>query len=403
MTARRPKEFRNIARIDITGKKKGRVGTKGWQVNLKMNKITKLFSDSIFGGEKAALKEAQLFRDACERELKYYSSANKNITTLNKITKRNTSGIPGVSRYSDKRPNRNSEGWEAQWVDQDGKHRRKSFSSNKYGETKAKNLAIEHRNKILQNYFRSKIHPLFEPPLNKSIKIWRYMDFTKFVSILDNGGLFFTRIDKFDDLFEGSFSEGNKKWRDIIYSRFEDYRKKNDLDINRNVGEIVRNLRKWVYVSCWHQNDQESAAMWNLYSKTHESICIQTTYEKLRKLLDNSVEIGKVRYADYQKEWIPESHPLAPFFYKRLSFEHEKEIRAVISLADLSNLSLIGIKEEALEKGIWKYLNLNELIERIYIAPESPNWFAQLVENIVKKYGIEKEIIKSHLENEPFF
>ena len=402
MTARRPYELRNIARIDIP-KKKGGGGTKGWQVNLKMNKITKLFSDSIFGGNKAALKEAQLFRDVCERELKYYSSANKNTTSLNKITKRNTSGIPGVSRYIDKRTNRDSEGWEAQWVDQDGKHRRKSFSSNKYGETEAKNLAIEYRNKILQNYFRSKIHPLFEPPSNKSIKIWRYMDFTKFVSILDNGGLFFTRIDKFDDLFEGSFSKGNKRWRDIINSRFEDYRRQNNLDISGNAGEIVRNLRKWVYVSCWHQNDQESAAMWKLYSKTNESVCIQTTYDKLRKLLDNSVEIGKVRYADYQKEWIPESHPLAPFFYKRLSFEHEKEIRAVINLADLSDLSSIGIKKEPIEKGIWKYLNLNQLIERIYIAPNSPNWFAQLVENIVKKYGIEKEIIKSHLENEPFF
>ncbi len=71
------------------------------------------------------------------------------------------------------------------------------------------------------------------------------------------------------------------------------------------------------------------------------------------------------------------------------------------AIDQLSNF--LELKEEPIGKGIWKYINLDRLIERIYIAPETPNWFAQLVENIIKKYEIEAEIIKSHLENEPFY
>ena len=41
------------------------------------------------------------------------------------------------------------------------------------------------------------------------------MDFTKFVSMLDQNGLFFSRIDMFDDLFEGSYSLMNKNIKHI--------------------------------------------------------------------------------------------------------------------------------------------------------------------------------------------
>lgn len=37
--------------------------------------------------------------------------------------------------------------------------------------------------------------------------IWRYMDFTKFVSLLDKGSLFLCRADNLEDPFEGSSSK----------------------------------------------------------------------------------------------------------------------------------------------------------------------------------------------------
>ncbi len=47
-----------------------------------------------------------------------------------------------------------------------------------------------------------KLHRDFELPENNP-KIWRYMDFTKFMDMLDKESIFFTRSDKFDDKFEG--------------------------------------------------------------------------------------------------------------------------------------------------------------------------------------------------------
>ena len=40
--------------------------------------------------------------------------------------------------------------------------------------------------------------------MDEEFKVWRYMDFTKFVSMLENGGLF-SRLDKMGDQLEMTF------------------------------------------------------------------------------------------------------------------------------------------------------------------------------------------------------
>ena len=54
-------------------------------------------------------------------------------------------------------------------------------------------------------------HPCFIQPKNENIKIWRYMDFTKFVSLISSKSVFFCRSDLFEDPFEGSYSKANLK------------------------------------------------------------------------------------------------------------------------------------------------------------------------------------------------
>ena len=62
-----------------------------------------------------------------------------------------------------------------------------------------------------------KDHPCFQPPADKNIKIWRYMDFTKYVSLLSSKNIFFSRSDLFDDLYEGATSHANIKLRPTVY------------------------------------------------------------------------------------------------------------------------------------------------------------------------------------------
>ncbi len=47
-----------------------------------------------------------------------------------------------------------------------------------------------------------KEHLTFKAPENEEIKVWRYMDFTKLISLIDTSSLFFTRADQFNDPFE---------------------------------------------------------------------------------------------------------------------------------------------------------------------------------------------------------
>ena len=50
-------------------------------------------------------------------------------------------------------------------------------------------------------------HPAFEQPSDENVSLWRYMDFTKFISLLETSCLYFCRADRLrlDDPFEGSF------------------------------------------------------------------------------------------------------------------------------------------------------------------------------------------------------
>ena len=54
--------------------------------------------------------------------------------------------------------------------------------------------------------------PFCTPPPDDAV-LWRYMDFTKFVSVLDKRALFFSAADKFGDPFEGSISKGTAELR----------------------------------------------------------------------------------------------------------------------------------------------------------------------------------------------
>ena len=224
-------------------------------------------------------------------------------------------------------------------------------------------------------------HPSFPQPEDKSIKIWRYIDFTKFVSVFENSALFFCRADKLGDPFEGSYARANKSLREIMY---EEESKRLNIPIDRILqalgafGDIKKWYRQWMMISCWHMNELESAAMWNLYTKTNESVCIQSTYRLLAECLPEEAYIGKVQYTDYDEKWMPERNLFTPFMHKRKSFEHEHEVRAIVNKSPKKPLA-IQDTTLASPTGIWVKVDLHKLIERIYLSPLSPDWFRDLV------------------------
>jgi len=110
-----------------------------------------------------------------------------------------------------------------------------------------------------------------------------------------------------------------------------------------------------------------------------------------------------VRYLDYNKDWIPENNILAPFLYKRKSFEHERELRAIYNLSNIKDFKELEIKNRFIVDGRWIDVDLDKFIEKIFISPNSPNWFLEIVKSIVQLYKLNLPVLRSSLEEEPFY
>lgn len=357
----------------------------GYYLSIKYHgskRYSKKFHTVDYDDKDSALKAAIKERDRFVKE-----------NDLEPKRKHDDRNIRGVSKSFD----RGNWVWQATWTI-NGKQKTKRFSISQFGEEEAFQRALKAREeglKAIQS--TSSTSTLFLPPDPIDVKIWRYMDFTKFVSMLEHDRIFFPSVELMDDFFEGSLSRGNMKYRSFVYSR-----KQNKVSMEDLV-ERIKEIKKYILVSCWHMSKQESAAMWKLYAQSNEAICIQSTYRSLRKCLKSNFKIGVVRYIDYDRQWIPEDDIFYPFFYKRESFSHENELRAVIDLSDKKNKKFLDEKSLNENRGIWVKINLQYFIRNIYVAPQSPNWFLDLVQKITSKYGLEKGIVRSSIDTKPMF
>jgi hypothetical protein len=213
--------------------------------------------------------------------------------------------------------------------------------------------------------------------------VWKYLDLSKFLDLLLSKKLFMSRSDKFEDQYEGTFSEPT----------FEEI-KKLAAD-NPEFLNYHKTHREKVAISSWHINEYESFAMWQIFTKNNEGLAIQSTIGRLQKAVrpENNFDqyIGEVNYIDYKKEYIPFDDLFFPFLFKRKSFQYEREVRI------LTDTSKSDIK---LNDGIKINIDINQLIEKIYIHPKSENWYKKLVIELVERLEFGFEIEKSDLESD---
>ena len=170
-------------------------------------------------------------------------------------------------------------------------------------------------------------HPLFIPPPNEAT-LWRYLDLHKFIAMLETRALFFARADKLGDPFEGSYSRMNQALRPIIYEGQIPEQTLRDMSV------FTKELRRFTLINCWHESGAESEAMWRLYSREQDGVAIKATFESLKDSFTGSdgVFIGRVSYVDYNTDFIREDNLLGSYLHKRKSFEHEREVRAMIPI-----------------------------------------------------------------------
>jgi hypothetical protein len=145
--------------------------------------------------------------------------------------------------------------------------------------------------------------------------------------------------------------------------------------------------------------------MWKLYAQSNEAIAIRSTYAVLRDLLDepgDDFRLAPVKYIDFENDRMTPDNLLSPFFHKRRSFEHEREVRAMAQwIAPESERYKVDPTWR--EGACLVETDLTKLIQRVYVAPFSPAWFQPLVENVVKRYGYNFDVHQSQLGGTPLF
>ena len=244
-----------------------------------------------------------------------------------------------------------------------------------------------------------KEHKVFTPPASDAI-LWRYMDFTKFVSLLEKQALFFARADKLGDPFEGSLTKVNEAVRSMsLKDQLSDEQFRT---ITQVITEGTKNLTRWTLINCWHENAHESEAMWKLYARETDGITIKTDFNSLKNSFtcSENIFIGSVNYVDYDSHFIPEGNAFYPYLHKRKSFEHESEIRAIVQEVPISDLRG-DFPQDICDIGKYYEIDLPVLIQEVVVAPFAPDWFLELVKSVTVRYNFEFPVEKSALADNP--
>jgi len=249
--------------------------------------------------------------------------------------------------------------------------------------------------------------PIETPDNNQ--KIWRYMDFSKYVDLLTTSELHFTRADKLEDPYDCSpmqfFGDTYKQLSSANPQGREWTRKVNIFG------------RLFVYLNCWHMNDVESDALWKLYSENkYETIAIQSTFGKFESEIKlkwprDGISISKVKYDPENAGEPLDEIPGGKLFtalgweniiYKRPSFAHEKELRAFI-YQKVDKLKEVQLRNEAHLEKLMKerpeYIRIKItpscLIEKVYVSPFAKDLFVELVKNVSGE--LKDRVLKSDL------
>ena len=236
--------------------------------------------------------------------------------------------------------------------------------------------------------------------LNENQKIWRYLDFCKFESMLEKKALFFSKASEMQDKEEGHspkmnlmayFAEndpddpdGSKEFRDI---RQSEHREEKD-------------LQRRTFMTCWRIDDRESPKAWDEYIGNQEGVVIQSTYGKLKGCLkeryrvyadllrtgnlfeENSIFLEKVEYRNYPDRIgnkTPQEY-LRLYTGKQPRFKWENELRAFLVLPN-----------EVEDSGFDVPIDLEYLIENIYVSPKVQN-ILEKAKTLTERYSLKVDV-----------
>ncbi len=262
-------------------------------------------------------------------------------------------------------------------------------------------------------------------------KLWRYMSLDKLIDLLSTKELFFAplssfmktdpyegllpaaAIDAFAEIFRAKSRDVESLWLEIQGRCKREGRQLSGVQrrpVARNLEDLkaaprlfFKAIAQCQTVNCWHANDSESEAMWRLYSESGKAVAVETTVDALRQSIQSRgsghrVHIYPVKYVDFfdnsltPRDCSVEGNHLTPLL-KRLSYQHEKEVRLFIGLAP-------GDPMQAADLRYWKPapvrlpVDIKVLVRRVHVSPYSSDPFGTSVTRICELLGLPVSVVE---------
>lgn len=224
--------------------------------------------------------------------------------------------------------------------------------------------------------------------INLNTSVYRIFRFEDILELFNNKEITLVKANLWDDPYENFILKCNATY---------------------NGNEIgIDNIQKQIFGQCWSLLE-ESDAMWRIYSPNHNGIKIKSNLEKVFNIIFDKNQIsslgtshiGQVEYKNKidlkkyfsnpdntklldQTKLVVESH-----LYKRIEFEHEKEVRLIYFVDSFSDELDNKIKKFKVEP--------NDLIDEICFDPRISDRYFELYKKTFKNLGFTGKMIKSKL------
>jgi hypothetical protein len=259
-------------------------------------------------------------------------------------------------------------------------------------------------------------HPCFPQPQDPSVRVWRYIDFPKLMSMMMTRELVLNRVDRLPDKFEG---RSGRHFHAVMTAAMMELPPGVDIKLEDKVRMAEDSARQSLltedrtravsYVSCWCMGGpHESEAMWRIYGGGATSVALVLPYAGLRdSLKDPRLYIGRVSYFDYDTQVLAFGNVYRPLMFKRHEFGHEKEVRIAKMMHEywepgvpLGSDGRPRAERPTVERVPWE---LQEHVEQIVISPYTEHWQHDTIRSVVARLcpGLETRVVDSKMGGEP--
>ena len=260
------------------------------------------------------------------------------------------------------------------------------------------NIADSLQNKLMQKQKLLVVqlaHPCFPPPKTDETRIWRYLDLPKFLDLIKNSCLHFTRADDMQK-FEPHDGRPQSKMMKTQLDEIENGIRPCP-EPTMSGAQFAAMMRPkptdetlmWSFINCWHISPSENFAMWKIYSEKF-GVSIESNFELLRASFSDErwgyyetkhkIFAGKVTYYDDESDPIPQGNIFWRYMFKRNEFAYEKELRCMILNSEKPNV-------------VRPKIVLKKLIVAVHVSPFAPSWFEEVVRNICEKYELGSNLV----------